>query len=91
MTVQNIIAILTAVGVILTAVVGILNRLRIIETRNRVDNVKHIVNSQADRQTARVEQLAGALNDAGVSVPARPDAPVTPPEPPSPPETQAGS
>lgn len=91
MTVQNIIAILTAVGVILTAVVGILNRVHILETRKNVDGVKHIVNSQADRQTARVDQLASALSDAGLNVPPRPDVAPAEMQTPPPPETQAGS
>jgi len=76
MTIQDVVQILTAIGVILTAVVGILNRVSI-------RKVHRTVNATATAQTARVEQLGRSLQSAGVDVPARPEdvpAPLTQPK-----------
>jgi hypothetical protein len=72
MTTNDIVQILTAIGVIITAVVSYLNRGKISATADKVDGVQHTVNSQADRQTARVDQLATSLQQAGIDVPPRP-------------------
>lgn len=68
MTVQDIIQILTAIGVILTAVVGILNR-------QKITQVHDTVNGAASQKDARIVQLAQKLQETGEPIPPPPGLP----------------
>lgn len=78
MTVSDIVSILTAIGVILTAVVSILNR-------SKINQVHDTVNGTSQAQAARVEQLARSLQQSGVAIPARPEDVPDPVRPTTPP------
>lgn len=62
------IAMLSAVVVLVTAIVGFLAKLQ-----KGVDQIHVIVNSHATAQANRIEQLADALRAAGIDVPDRPE------------------
>lgn len=63
MTIQDIIQILTAIGVILTAVVALV-------TRQKVAEVHDTVNGAAKQREARITQLAQTLQESGTPIPA---------------------
>jgi hypothetical protein len=68
MSVSDLIQLITALGVLLTALGGLRNG-------QKIKEVHHAVNSTAMAQNARTDQLTASLTEAGVEVPARPDGP----------------
>jgi hypothetical protein len=72
MSVNDVVQLITAVGVLITALTGLHNGRKIGAVTDHVETVHKAVNSTAQEQNARVEQLAGALNDANLQVPERP-------------------
>jgi hypothetical protein len=66
-------------GAILTFVTALVVVAGVLHISRKVDAVQETVNGRTDALTDRTEQLAGALNDAGVPVPPKPPA-APPPE-----------
>ncbi len=65
-------------GAILTFVTAVVVVFGVLHISRKVDAVQATVNGRTDTLTDRVEQLGGALTDAGVAVPPRPDPPEQP-------------
>ncbi len=71
MSANDIVQIVTAIGVIFTAVAAIVNRLKIGAVKQDVKDVHTAVNNTAQKQNRRVDQLTDSLTEAGVDVPPR--------------------
>jgi hypothetical protein len=72
MMTSNLLAVAAAAAVVLsfiTAVIGLLNQRKIKDTAVKVQEVHVLVNSQLSAVVARVTQLVGTLEHAGVAVP----------------------
>ncbi len=69
------IALLTATVILVTALIGLLATIHksMSELNKDVSEIHVIVNGHAKAQIERIEQLAQALRDAGVSVPDNPE------------------
>lgn len=78
MTIQDVIQILGALAAVLAALASVLNRLGQIRGANKLEEVHRAVNSTADAQNDRVDQLTQALTSSGTTVPPR----ASPPPPP---------
>lgn len=63
---------LTALGVVIAAVSGLVTAVGIFIVRTRVEKVKVMVNSRQDRMEARIEELSEILRKAHIEVPATP-------------------
>jgi hypothetical protein len=63
---------LTALGVVVAAVAGLVTAVGIFIVRVRVEKVHVMVNSRQDRMEARIEELSGALREANVKIPTAP-------------------
>lgn len=68
MILTDLAQIITGIGVIATSTFGYLNH-------RRLGDVKHAVNSTAQEQNVRTDQLTAALTEASVAVPVRRDPP----------------
>jgi len=60
---------LTALGVVIAALSGLVTAVGIFIVRTRVEKVHVMVNSRQDRMEARIEELSAALRQADVTVP----------------------
>ena len=64
---------LTALGVVIAALSGLVTAVGIFIVRTRVEKVHLMVNSRQDRMEARIEQLSNSLRGADVAVPTEPE------------------
>jgi len=62
----------TAWGVVIAALSGLVTSVGIFIVRTRVEKVHTMVNSRQDRMEARIEELSDALREAHVAVPETP-------------------
>lgn len=60
---------ITALGVVIAAVAGLVTAVGIFIVRTRVEKVHVMVNSRQDRMEARIEELSEALRQANAVVP----------------------
>lgn len=72
MSIADLTQLITAIGVLLGIILTYLNS-------RKINTVHEAVNSTADAQNARVDQLTSALSEANVDVPPRPHHPTPAP------------
>lgn len=60
---------ITAMGVVIAALTGLVTAVGIFIVRTRVEKVHVMVNSRQDRMEARIEELSNALRQADVKIP----------------------
>jgi hypothetical protein len=63
---------ITAIGVVIAAISGLVSAVGIFIVRTRVQETHLLVNSRQDRMEARIEELTETLRDADVDVPVAP-------------------